>query len=162
MANPYSTPATSTDELFKLISRTAIGRTLLSQFMPLVTRKRIAIEDYPGVLRAKLRNYIPEGQPIGACFVRAETGDAGPDRILVDFESARGIAAAFLVHEIVCALAAQTSSKSCRETTETDAIKKQLLFTTELKDRDPEYVSYLRENLNQAVALHQILDFEAA
>lgn len=154
MPNCYKLPVTTPDELFKVISRTTTGRTLLAEFLPKFSNQTVKIENYPAVLRAEIRKFIPPAHPIGACLQG--------ERIFLDYAGARGVVAAYLVHEIACYLFATGQSNLCREKMEAKALKLQAQFTTELRERDPEYECFIRAYRAQAVELNQILEFEAA
>lgn len=154
MSNAYEIPAKNPQELLKLIARTVTGRDLLEDFMPLLAKRKVRIEDYPASLRKKLREFIPAGHAIGACLIE--------DEILIDIEAPRGIVAAFLVHEIAHVLALRRQSTSCREETEVEATQKQVKFTCELRERDPDYEQFLKINSLRVAQLQALLEFEAA
>ncbi len=158
MSGIFTQKFTTPQELFKIISRTSVGSDLLESFLPHYHLKKIEILDYPSVLREKLREFIPAGHPIGACLVQDS------DRILIyiDFEGEIGVITPYLVHEISSYLSLNRSPKICRESSETLAIKHQLLFTTELRGRDQDFEMYLKQNALKAAELHRLLEFEAA
>lgn len=156
---------TSTDDILKLISRTATGRKILENFLPLYARKKVLIAAYPDEIVAELRKVLPEGQPIGACF----TPNGGPKNkavIYLDFTSPVGILAPFLVHEMVHALDQRVWKGQTQHTgdalfaVETQAFETQFRFTQELKDRDPEYQNFLTQNYPKAKILHAMLTLE--
>ncbi len=146
----YESKVHSAEPIFKLIARSATGRSLLERFLPLYRKGKVKIEPYPPAIVAKLREVIPEGFPVGACLVTE--GDQGT--IFLDFESPLGVLAPFLVHEISHAL-------EPRIKTEAEAFQIQYRFTQELRERDTEYDSFLKAHYPKAKILHQLLDFEA-
>lgn len=154
MAHSYTLPTAHADDLLLLIAKTPTGLGLLEKFVPFLDQRKVSIQDYPSDLRAELRNFIPVGHTIGACLAQ--------DRILLDFEGARGVVAAYLVHEISCFLSLTLGSTLCREELEAEAIKKQLQFTAELRERDADYARFLKDYTPQAFRLNQLLEFEAA
>ncbi len=159
MSHDYSKPARNPDDLMKILARTTTGRALLEEFLPFLHKGRITIENYPAAMRAQLREFIPAGHAIGACLV-GESPTSECCQILVDFEGARGTVAAFLVHEITSFLVGHRRSSLCREDAEAEALRKQLQFTTELRDRDPAFEFYLKANASKAALLHDLLEFE--
>ncbi len=152
MLNGYERPVGHPDELLKLISRTHTGREILEEFLPYLTKKKVSIEEYPSELCETVRKSIPEGHAIGACLVGA--------RILIDFQAPRGVNVAYLVHEISIFLSRHRKSNKCQEATESEAFLKQVHFTCELRERDPEYEKFLKVNSSRAAALHDLLEFE--
>src|SRR5689334_18922460 len=102
MSIDYRRRPARAEDVFRLIAKAPTGRALLEAFVPLLARKRVAIVPYPPELVAKLRETIPAGHPIGACFVVDPASGTGT--IHLDFESPVGVLAPFLVHEIVHAL----------------------------------------------------------
>lgn len=140
----------NTDDLLKIIARTNTGRALLAELNPYLVKQRVRIQNYPEKLRSEIRKFIPPTHPIGAC--------REDDCILLDYEGARGVVAAYLVHEIVCYL----RSNLCQEETLAVAMKRQAQFTTELRERDSEYDAFMRTHLSRAVELNTLLEFEAA
>lgn len=152
----------NSDPVLKLIARTASGRSLLEQFLPLIKKGTVKISPYPKEIVAKLRDVIPEGQPIGACLVTE--GDTGT--IFLDFDSPIGVLAPFLVHEIAHALDPRIwtgktkRSHSVLLEVETSAFQTQFRFTQELRERDPAYETFLTTQFPKAKVLHQLLEFE--
>ncbi len=150
------------EPVMKLIARTVTGRELLEQFLPLLKRGQVKIAPYPRDIVAKLRNVIPEGQPIGACLVTE--GKEGT--IFLDYESPIGVLAPFLVHEISHALQPNVwAGKTARSQellieAEAHAFQAQFKFTQELRERDPNYDTFLRTNYPKAKLLHTLLEFE--
>lgn len=159
----YSLAPHSIDEVMKLIARSAIGRELLERFMPAYARKQIRIEGYPTEIVARLRAVIPEGQPIGACFVNE--GQKGV--IYLDLGSPLGVLAPFLVHEMVHALDRRiwdgSTARADAEmiSAEERAFETQFRFTQELKDRDAEYERFLSAQFPKAKILHELLERDA-
>jgi hypothetical protein len=163
MSIAYGRPPRQIEEVLKLIAKAATGRKLLESFMPLMTRGKVVIESYPEALVSKLREVIPTGQPIGACFIVDPKTALG--RIYLDFESPLGVLAPFLVHEIVHALDARiwqghTRRKAALHAAEGSAFQSQFLFTQELRERDPEYDRFLRTTFPRAKILNELLEPE--
>ena len=158
----YARAPQSIDEILKLVARSAAGRDCLERFLPLYHRKQVRIEGYPAELVTKLREALPEGQPIGACFVHE--GSKGV--IYLDLASPLGIVAPFLVHEIVHALDRKvwdgSASRAEQETVnaEVRAFETQFRFTQELKERDPEYAKFMTQAYPKAKILHEWLERE--
>lgn len=160
----YASPIThaNPDPVLKLLARTAIGRALLEEFLPLLKRGQVKIEPYPAAIVEKLRAVIPEGQPIGACLVT----EGGTGTIFLDYGSPIGVLAPFLVHEIVHALEPRvwngqaSRSQTVLVDTESSAFQTQFRFTQELRDRDPAYEEFLKANFPKAKMLHALLEFE--
>jgi hypothetical protein len=158
----YASKTANAEPVLKLIARSPLGRELLESFLPLLRRGKVKIEPYPAAIVAKLREAIPEGQPIGACLITE--GNQGT--IFLDFESPIGVLAPFLVHEIVHSLepkiwAGKTArSQTTLVETEVSAFQTQFRFTQELRERDPEYDSFLKENFPKAKLLNQLLEFD--
>jgi hypothetical protein len=152
MPNVFLAKITHPDAIIKQISRSTTGRKLLEEFLPLLKKGKIHIESYAPELIARLREVIPADHPIGVCFV--PEGDGGT--IFLDYETPLGILAPFLVHEIAHAL----GKKLDRIEAETIAIQTQSLFAQELRDRDPEYDSFLKSHYPKAKHLLKLLDFE--
>lgn len=154
MLNSYHAKVDHVDTLTKLIARSASGRKLLEQFLPLLQKGTIRIEPYPVAILKKLREVIPADQPIGACFIR----DGAGGTIFVDFETPIGILAPFLVHEIIHALA----GKKEFSVTEESAFQGQHLFTQELRERDADYDVFLKSQFPKAKFLHKLLEFDTS
>jgi hypothetical protein len=150
------------DPVLKLIARTASGRVLLERFLPMLKRGQVKIAPYPREIVAKLRVVIPEGQPIGACFVT----EGATGTIFIDYDSPIGVLAPFMVHEIAHALepkvwAGKTAkSQAAMLEAEESAFQTQFKFTQELRERDPEYDTFLKTHYPKAKLLHTLLEFE--
>ena len=162
MTSQYADKIANVEPVLKLIARSAVGRELLERFLPLLSRGQVKIEAYPASVVARLREVIPEGQPIGACLVTED----GKGTIFLDYGSPIGILAPFLVHEIVHALDPKIwSGKTARSQatlveTEAAAFHTQFRFTAELRERDPAYDVFLKTHYPKAKMLHQLLEFD--
>lgn len=160
----YSCAPQNIEAVLKLISRSASGRKLLEKFLPLFTSRKVRIENYPSALASQLRAALGDGQPIGACFIQDGTSGV----IYLDLSSPIGVLAPFLVHEMVHCLdsnlwlaAKNPGLKSVlREVqyrSELTAFESQHLFLTEMKERFPDYQTFLSEYFPKAKLLHERL-----
>ena len=161
----YDLKPNSVEDILKLISRSHTGRKVLENFLPLYHKNKVAIDTYPADIVSQLRQVLPEGQPIGACF----TPNGGPNNgavIYLDFTSPIGILAPFLVHEMVHALDKRVWSGKTQNAgdvlfaVESLAFETQFRFTQELKERDAEYETFLASHYPKAKILHTMLTLE--
>lgn len=165
----YHKPPAQIDDVLKLIAKTPTGRALLEAFLPLHAKKTVRFESYPAPLVERLRAVVEEGQPIGACF----SCDGTVGAIHYDPSSPIGVLAPFLVHEIAHALDPALWRRPTADATgpakkrandpvqrELGAFETQFRFTSELKDRDPDYEKFLRAYYPKARILHERLSFE--
>ncbi len=141
----------SIEEVFKIIARVETGRSVLERFLPLLNKGKVIIDHYSPDIVAKMREALGEGQPIGACFMI----DGSHGTIFIDPTSPIGVLAPFLVHEMIHALNPDLWAAERRVMdraqkdrlfleVETEAFAAQHQFTTELRERIPEYDAFLK------------------
>ncbi|MBC7385227.1 MAG: hypothetical protein H7301_03570 [Cryobacterium sp.] len=155
MPNPYHAPTARPEDVFKVLARTPTGRALLERFSSFYARGTVKFEPYPEAMMKRLRETIPSGHPVGACLVW-ENDSCEKGSLFFDPANPLGVAAPFVAHEIA------TIGTGKREKRELAALKIQIRFSEELRQRDSDFDSFLKENLLQARLLHAILNFEEA